>query len=364
MPLELGVWRIDNGDTQPVEFAAMDFENRLEDILHKNIDIASPNWLIIGRQVPTDYGGIIDLLAMDRDANLIVIELKRDKTPRDIVAQLLDYGSWVAHLEVEHITQIFDEYQRKWQKGKIVSIDEAFKEAFGATIPEEMNASHELVIVAASLDHATERVVGYLAEEYGVRINAIFFRVFRDGEREYLSRAWLRDPMEVSAGLAKETTTGEWNGEYYVTFGYPLEVVRDGLARGYIVAGGGAWYSRTLEMLEPGARIWAYVPGTGYVGVGIVSEPKKAVDDFTVKDEGGNEVPLIQVSRPAASLNRYAADPDKADYLVRINWLKTVDPEHAIKEKGFFANQNSVARPRTAKWNYTVERLKLRFGID
>ncbi|MGB4171529.1 MAG: endonuclease NucS domain-containing protein, partial [bacterium] len=145
MPLELGVWRIDNGDTQPVEFAAMDFENRLEDILHKNIDIASPNWLIIGRQVPTDYGGIIDLLAMDRDANLIVIELKRDKTPRDIVAQLLDYGSWVAHLEVEHITQIFDEYQRKWQKGKIVSIDEAFKEAFGATIPEEMNASHELV---------------------------------------------------------------------------------------------------------------------------------------------------------------------------------------------------------------------------
>lgn len=56
MPLELGVWRIDNGDTQPVEFAAMDFENRLEDILHKNIDIASPNWLIIGRQVPTDYG--------------------------------------------------------------------------------------------------------------------------------------------------------------------------------------------------------------------------------------------------------------------------------------------------------------------
>lgn len=303
------------------------------------------------------------MLAMDRDANLIVLELKRHQTHRDIVAQLLDYGSWVARLEANHIAQIFDEYQKRWEKTEIVSIDDAFRSKFGISIPDEMNLSHELVIVAASLDHATERVVKYLAEEYGVRINAVFFRVFRDGDREYISRAWFRDPAEVVIG-PPDDEVGEWNGEYYVSFGYPHEVVRDGLRRGYVVAGGGSWYSRTLQMLEPGTRIWVNVPGTGYVGVGIVSAPMVPVDEFTVHDEDGNEVPIVQVSEPAESLSRAADDPETADYLVRVDWLKTVDPEQAIREKGFFGNQNSVARPRAAKWDYTVERLKSRFGID
>src|SRR5690554_7164215 len=86
MPLELGVWRIDNG-LKSVEFSSLDIESRLEDILDENISIASPNWLVIGRQVRTDYGTIIDLLALDQDANLIVIEIgvliQRQKINKD-----------------------------------------------------------------------------------------------------------------------------------------------------------------------------------------------------------------------------------------------------------------------------------------
>ncbi|HEY3406632.1 MAG TPA: hypothetical protein VGK53_00510 [Propionicimonas sp.] len=55
--------------------------------------------LAIGRQVHTPYGKIIDLLAIDADGNLHVLELKRDMTPRDVVAQALDYGSWVRWLQ-------------------------------------------------------------------------------------------------------------------------------------------------------------------------------------------------------------------------------------------------------------------------
>lgn len=366
MPLELGVWRIDEGirdeGIRSVEFGPLNLENRLEEIISKNIGIVSPNWLVIGRQVQTEHRGILDLLVMDRDANLVVMELKKDQTPRDIVAQLLDYGSWAASLEIEHITQIFDQYQKRYKKDAVVSIDDAFRELFGVPMPDEVNQSHELVIVAASLDHATERIVRYLADEYGVRINAVFFRVFQDEDRQYISRAWFRDPVEVATRPADKA--GEWNGEYYVSFGYPLNVVRDGLSRGYVVAGGGSWYSRTLEMLEPGARIWVNVPGTGYVGVGVVSASMKPVDDFTVRDKNGNETPIVQASEAAASLNRAADDLEMADYLVRVNWLKTVDPELAIREKGFFGNQNSVARPRATKWDHTVDRLKRRFGVD
>ena len=105
MRLELGVWRIDEG-LKSVDFSSLDIESRLEDILDENISIASPNWLVIVRQVHTDYGTIIHLLALDQDANLIVIELKRDKTPRDIIAQVLDYGSWVRELKADRLGQI------------------------------------------------------------------------------------------------------------------------------------------------------------------------------------------------------------------------------------------------------------------
>jgi hypothetical protein len=364
VPLELGVWRIDSG-LKPVEFGPLDIESRLEDILDKNVGIASPNWLVIGRQVRTDHGLFVDLLAIDRDANLVVLELKRDKTYRDVVAQVLDYGSWVRELKDDRIAQIFDEYQKRWHKDRsLVSIDEAFNEKFGIAMPDEMNSFHELVIVATSLDPSTERVVRYLAE-YGVRINAVFFRVFRDGDREYLSRAWFRDPAEVTSGLGEETAAGgEWNGEYYASFGYDTNVIRDGLKRGYLVAGGGSWYSRTLALLKPGARIWVNVPGSGYVGVGVVKQEMQAVDEFTVPDGARTDVPIVQVSEAAASLRSVTDHPDTADYLVRVEWSKTVDPTQAIHEKGFFGNQNSVARPRSPKWDHTVERLKTRFGVE
>ena len=42
---------------------------------------------------------------------------------------------------------------------------------------EELNANHELVIVASELDAATERIVQYL-NRHGIGINVLFFRVF------------------------------------------------------------------------------------------------------------------------------------------------------------------------------------------
>jgi len=49
---------------------------------------------------------------------------------------------------------------------------------------------------------------------------------------------------------------------------------------------------------------------------------------------------------------------------VRVEWLKTVSVSEAIREKGFFGNQNSAAKPRAKRWLHTIERLKKRFEIS
>ena len=52
-----------------------------------------------------------------------------------------------------------------------------------------------------------------------------------------------------------------------------------------------------------------------------------------------------------------------AEYVVKVKWIKTMRVEKAVRETGFFGNQNTVCRPRTDKWDYTVERLKSLWNI-
>jgi hypothetical protein len=88
-----------------------------------------PNLLLIGRQVPTAFGKFIDLLAIDADDKLVVLELKKNRTPREIVAQLLDYGSWVRSQQDDDVAWIFDRYfQNHLPEHEGISLDDAFCE--------------------------------------------------------------------------------------------------------------------------------------------------------------------------------------------------------------------------------------------
>ena len=104
MTIEIGIWRIDQ-EPKPVEYSRLDLESRLQDILCDDISIAAPSLMVIGREVRTSYGKRIDILAINPDGHLVVLELKRDKTPREVVAQTLEYGSWIRDLENDEIAQ-------------------------------------------------------------------------------------------------------------------------------------------------------------------------------------------------------------------------------------------------------------------
>jgi hypothetical protein len=51
-------------------------------------------------------------------------------------------------------------------------------------------------------------------------------------------------------------------------------------------------------------------------------------------------------------------------FLVRVEWIKTFPIQEAIREKGFFGNQNSAAKPRAKIWQHTVDRLSKRLGVE
>lgn len=358
MPIQHAIWKV--GDNpEPLIVSKLTSEKQLEDMIIQCPGILSDEWMLIGRQEQTSFGGIIDLLAISPDGSLILIELKRDKTPRDIVAQSLDYASWVEKLTAEKIAQIYERFSDGGH------IDEDFKARFGAELDEEsLNQSHQIIIVAAELDDATERIINYLNAR-DIAINAIFFQVFQQGSEQLLSRAWLIDPGETQANAATATKMkGEkepWNGEYYVSFGDTASRSwEDAVQYGFISAGGGTWYSQTLKMLSSGDRVWVKIPKIGYVGVGIVQEAVQSVKDFKVVTPEGAR-PCLEVLKHREQYQRNANDPEKAEYFVKVEWLDTVSPKNAVNELGLFGNQNTVCQPSTPKWRHTVERLKLHF---
>ena len=351
------IWTVDP-KPESLARAILPSEKALEDMIVAAPRILSDSWMLVGRQEKTAHGGRIDLLALAPDGTLVLIEVKRDRTPRDVVAQTLDYASWVETLEPEDLAAIY----ARFAPGGDLAKD--FRVRFGVELDEEaLNHAHEVVIVAAELDADSERIVGYLADR-GIAINVLCFQVFAQGGQQFLSRVWLKD-REAEAVLDVPAVPGEpkepWNGEFYVSYGVSPNRSWDEARRfGFISAGGASWYSKTLGLLKPGDRIWVKSPDHGFLGVARVAGIREPAAAFRVEDEAGVDRPALELLKDADYHRAFADDPDRCEWFVPVTWLQTVPLAEAIQGIGLFGNQNTVCRPTTAKWRTTVDRLKQR----
>lgn len=351
MPIRQSIWKVGDAPEQLCE-TRLASEQQLEDMIVANPELLSDELMLIGRQEDTGFGGRIDLLAVSPDGSLSLIELKRDRTPREVVAQALDYASWVEKLTPSDISAIYSRFK---PDGDLAG---DFLQRFGSELDEDLlNATHQTVVVAASLDDSTERIIQYLGDR-DVAINVLFFQVFRHGNDQLFSRAWLIDPVRIQSSPGNHGAKELWNGEFYVSFGADEHRSwEDARTYGFVAGGGGAWYSRTLELLAPGDRVWVKVPGRGFVGVGEVAGSRQPVNEFHVKTPSG-EMLYREVSSIPKDHFKNAEDLERCEYFVPVRWLDTRPIEQAVQEIGFFGNQNTVCKPRSKKWQTTVERLK------
>lgn len=353
MPIRTAIWKV-GPQPQRLPASNLDREQLLEDMVVADPRLLSDEWMLIGRQEDTGLSGRVDLLAIAPDGSLVLIELKRDRTPRDVVAQALDYASWLERLEADDIAAIYG----RFSPGRSLAAD--FRERFGQSLDEEtLNETHQIIVVAASLDDSTERIVGYLSERE-IPINVLCFQIFSDGSEQYISRAWLLDPVRTQASAA-ESSKEPWNGEFYCSFGHgESRSWADAVEYGFISGGGGAWYSRTLQLLSPDDRVWVKVPGAGFVGVGRVTGRAQPAPSFTVA-RPHVDLPILDVAKRGHYHGDKVDDPEQCEYFVPVRWLETTSVESAFHEVGLFGNQNTVCKPTTPKWRSTVERLKQRF---
>ena len=96
------------------EFKDLGFRERehLQEWIAKNPDVLGEELLIIQKEYNgfNDTNERLDLLALDKDGNLVIIENKLDDTGKDVVWQALKYTSYCSTLTTEQIIRLFQEY--------------------------------------------------------------------------------------------------------------------------------------------------------------------------------------------------------------------------------------------------------------
>lgn len=166
-------------------FSAHHVEQTLETWMERNPDavLEDGRLLIIGRQVRTNLDTYIDLLGLDRTGNVVVIELKRDETPRTTLAQALEYASYASTLAYEDLERL----ARDYLGSEDASLTDWHRQYF--ELPDEQapafNKGQRLVIVGHAVSAPVRQSAFYLRQQ-GLPVTCLEFDYFKTALGEQL----------------------------------------------------------------------------------------------------------------------------------------------------------------------------------
>ena len=176
-----------------------DLEKVLENWIERNphIILDGEDIAIFARQPRTTYNKSLDLLGVDKTGATVIIELKRGETPRDVVAQTLEYAAWVDTLTSEELDDLARNYQGPDQPSvndlaelyshKFPSDGENGDEDLGAAQRVTFNNRQRLVIVAERISDEVAQTLRYLRTQYGVDLHGVQFSVHKAGNDTIIS---------------------------------------------------------------------------------------------------------------------------------------------------------------------------------
>ena len=94
----IGLWQIANDGPTRLSPAPLDREKQLEDWIERDPALLERGLVIVARQLRLD-GGPLDLLALDPQGRCVLIEIKRERLRREVIAQTSDDASCLHMLD-------------------------------------------------------------------------------------------------------------------------------------------------------------------------------------------------------------------------------------------------------------------------
>lgn len=155
-------------------------------VIANSAEILGEDLLFIGREVEVaNMGDGIDILAVDRAGNLVVVELKRGALRASVDLQSLKYVSYVSRWSYDDIKQQFEMFlQSEWGidlHGEDASFAEVIEEFCDDDY--ELNATQRIFLVGNMVRERIGSVVLWLREQ-DIDVSIVQFSLFKDDEEE------------------------------------------------------------------------------------------------------------------------------------------------------------------------------------
>lgn len=187
MATEIKTWQIIGGNLTQISTTLADNNRRerehLEQWIKSNPEILGNDIIIIGQQTQTK-SGYLDFLGIDDNGNLVIVELKRDKLAREVLAQAIDYASDVATWNIDRL----NEHCQNFTGQTLIDL-------LTEKLPEKqiedlsINQAQRLLLVGFAVEEPLSRMVEWLSTNYSLGVNAIILKYVKtQGGEELLSR--------------------------------------------------------------------------------------------------------------------------------------------------------------------------------
>lgn len=259
-----------------------------------------------------------DLLAVDKNGNLVVFELKRGEVKGDTTIQVMRYTQNYGQKSYFELNKIYKKYNLTG-----LELKNAHKEAFGldkALDESEFNKKQKMVIVGNSLDISLINAVEYWKNKK-LDIDFLPYRFYKINDEIYFE--FFAKPYDYHLNVLDK------KGIMFDTCrSYDENAVKDMFKDKKISAYNSA--SKFIKSFNKGDYVFYYHKGWGIIGAGIIksSQPKEilsneeielyhTVELLTPVITNENEIKYISASEICELLgkNFYWASTTKRPYL-------------------------------------------------
>ncbi len=176
---------------QSKKFSELGFKERenLQEWLENNSEAFGEELLFIQKEFDSfdDTKERLDLLALDKEGNIVVVENKLDDSGRDVTWQALKYASYCSSLTKHQIKNIYQNYLDKKnieedsEKNIVEFLEvEDFTEA-------QLNQSQRIILVSGSYRKEVTSTVLWLLTNYNLKIQCFKATPYSFGEDVFLT---------------------------------------------------------------------------------------------------------------------------------------------------------------------------------
>jgi len=146
----------------------------IQEWIEKTPEILGEEFLIIAKEYELPSRSRLDLLAVDKKANLVIIELKRDDSGSSVDWQSIKYASYCSAFTDEEIYRIYATYS-----GVDEDIAKDKIESFIDEEPEKLNQKQRIILASREFHSDVVSAVLWLLD-YGIEIQCIKLEPFTD----------------------------------------------------------------------------------------------------------------------------------------------------------------------------------------